>query len=149
MIEELNPHGYHMDDADEETVRPGPLWRHALWVVAMAPIGVLLGWSSGRFRIGPEEYGLPSTAPGPLLPYLAAWTVIGLLSAALLRAVAARVPIFAPEAIAIGTTWLGTRLTLGWRPEAPMVALMAAAALAAAAAWCFPLISHIRGSGHR
>ncbi|MFD7611372.1 hypothetical protein [Streptomyces sp. NPDC059828] len=140
MSDDLSPHGYDNANIPDglkgaEEVRQGPLWRHALWVVGVAVLGVGLGWASARFRIGPEEYGLPSVAPGPLLPYLAIWTVIGLLSGAVLRAAAARVPVYAPEGIAFATTALGTRMTLGWRPEMPMVALMAGVALTAAAAW--------------
>ncbi|MFI1466590.1 hypothetical protein [Streptomyces wuyuanensis] len=128
------PHDDTDDDADGE-VRPGPLWRHAVWVVAVTAAGVALGWWSGLHRIGPEEYGLPSVAPGPLLPYLAAWTAIGLVAAAVLRAAAARVPVHSPETIAVAVVWLGTRLSLGWRPELPLLALMAAVALAAAVGW--------------
>ncbi|MEU2156388.1 hypothetical protein ABZ532_15440 [Streptomyces sp. NPDC019396] len=131
---------------ETEEIRPGPLWRHALWVVAVAALGVGFGWASGQFRLGPDEYGLPSTAPGPLLPYLTFWAVIGLLSGAALRAAAARVPVYAPEGVTICTILVGTRLSLGWRPEAPAVALMAAVALASAAVWC--LIA-LRGSTGR
>ncbi|WP_432752240.1 hypothetical protein ACE1OA_03455 [Streptomyces sp. JL2001] len=123
-------------DEDEETVRPGPLWRHALWAAGIAVLGVGLGRVTGLFRIGPEDYGLPSAAPGPLWPYLAAWTVIGFLTAAVLRATAARVPVYAPGRIGCFLTLLGTRLSLGWRPEAPVLAALGAAALAAAAVWC-------------
>lgn len=135
MIDDFGPAPYDdFDDADEE-VRPGPLWRHAVWVVAVTAAGVALGWWSGLFRIGPEEYGLPSVAPGRLLPYLAAWTAIGLVAASVLRAAAARVPVHAPETIAVGVVWLGTRLSLGWRPEWLPLALMAAIALSAATGW--------------
>ncbi|MFD7445899.1 hypothetical protein [Streptomyces sp. NPDC059909] len=134
MIDNIGPAAYGNPDNSEE-IRPGPLWRHAVWVVAVTAVGVGLGWTTGLFRVGPEEYGLPSAAPGPLLPYLAAWTVIGLAAAGVLRGAAARVPVHAPGTIAFGVTWLGTRLSLGWRPEWPMLALMAAVALAAAAGW--------------
>ncbi|MEU2260750.1 hypothetical protein ABZ557_10795 [Streptomyces sp. NPDC019645] len=103
--------------------------------MAVTAAGMALGWWSGQFRIGPEEYGLPSVAPGPLLPYLAAWTAVGLVAASVLRAAAARVPVHAPETIAVGVVWLGTRLSLGRRPEWPLLALMATIALAAAAGW--------------
>ncbi|MGW0366110.1 hypothetical protein [Streptomyces sp. NPDC002990] len=121
---------------DEETVRPGPLWRHALWVAGVTALGVGLGWASALFRIGPEEYGLPSAAPGALWPYLLTWTATGLAAAAALRATAARVPVYAVGRIAALLTALGTRLSLGWRPEAPVAGAMAAAALTAAAVWC-------------
>ncbi|TQK42526.1 hypothetical protein FBY35_3945 [Streptomyces sp. SLBN-118] len=61
--------------------------------------------------------------------------MIGLAAAAMLRAAAAKVPVHAPATIAFGVTWLGARLSLAWRPEWPMLALMAAVALAAAAGW--------------
>ncbi|MEV1053417.1 hypothetical protein [Streptomyces sp. NPDC049887] len=147
MIDDFGPAPYDDFDDAEEKVRPGPLWRHAVWVVAVTAAGVALGWASGRFRLGPEEYGLPSAAPGPLLPYLAAWTAIGLVAAAVLRAAAARVPVHAPETVAVGVVWLGTRLSLGWRPEPPLLALLAAVALAASAGW--GLMALRPGSGWR
>ncbi|MEU6708611.1 hypothetical protein [Streptomyces wuyuanensis] len=135
MIDDFGPAPYDdFDDADEE-VRPGPLRRHALWVVAVTAAGVALGWWTGLFPIGPEGYGLPGVASGPLLPYLAAWTATGLVAASVLRAAAARVPVHAPETVAVAVVWLGTRLSLGWRPELPLLALMAAIALAAATGW--------------
>lgn len=121
---------------DEESVRPGPLWRHAAWVAGVAALGVALGWSTALFRIGPEEYGLPSAAPGAIWPYLAAWTALGLATAAVLRAAAARRAVYAAGRIAVILTALGTRLSLGWRPEAPMLGAMAAVALTAAVVWC-------------
>ncbi|MGW2303347.1 hypothetical protein [Streptomyces sp. NPDC001809] len=123
-------------DDDEESVRPGPLWRHALWAVGVGTAGVAVGWVTSLFRIGPEEYGLPPAAPGALWPYLTAWAMIGLVVAGLLRATAARIPVYAPGRTAVALTYLGTRLSLGWRPEAPLVAAMAVAALVAAAVWC-------------
>ncbi|WP_327328617.1 hypothetical protein OG735_39745 [Streptomyces sp. NBC_01210] len=123
-------------DDYEGAVRPGPLWRHALWVAVITVLGVGLGWAGALYRIGPEEYGLPSAAPGALWPYLLAWTATGLAAAAALRAAAARVPVYAPEGIAVVLTMLGTRLSLGWRPEAPVLGAMAGAALTAAAIWC-------------
>ncbi|WP_063886623.1 hypothetical protein [Streptomyces aureus] len=123
-------------DDDEATVRPGPFWRHALWVVGVGAAAVAAGWVTSLFRIGSEKYGLPPAAPGALWPYLTAWAVTGLAVAAALRATAAKVPVYAPGRIAAGLTYLGTRLSLGWRPEAPLVGAMAAAALIAAAVWC-------------
>ena len=133
VIELLTPSS---PDNDEEAVLPGPLWRHALWVAGITVLGVGLGWAGALFRIGPEEYGLPPAAPGPKWPYLVAWTVTGLAAAAVLRAAAARVPVYAPGGIAVVLTMLGTRLSLGWRPEAPVLGAMAGAALTAAAIWC-------------
>ncbi|WP_051819752.1 hypothetical protein [Streptomyces flavochromogenes] len=121
---------------DEATVRPGPFWRHALWVVGVSAAAVAAGWVTSLFRIGSEKYGLPPAASGALWPYLIAWTVVGLAVAAVLRATAAKVLVYAPGRIAAALTYLGTRLSLGWRPEAPLVGAMAAAALIAAAVWC-------------
>ncbi|WP_406064372.1 hypothetical protein OG462_36170 [Streptomyces sp. NBC_01077] len=123
-------------DSDEETVRPGPFWRHALWVTGVTATAVAVGWVTSLFRIGSEQYGLPPAASGALWPYLAAWAAIGLVVAAVLRAAAAKVPVYAPGRIAAALTYLGTRLSLGWRPEAPVVAAMAAVALIAAGVWC-------------
>ncbi|NEB35993.1 hypothetical protein [Streptomyces sp. SID14515] len=123
-------------DDDDESVRPGPWWRHALWVAAVTAAGVALGWVGALFRIGPEEFGLPPAAPGPLWPYLLAWTAIGLVLAAVLRFVAARVPVYEPEKALIGTVLIGTRLSLGWRPEPMEVAGLAAVALLLVAVWC-------------
>ncbi|MFG3489622.1 hypothetical protein ACIQ9R_15370 [Streptomyces sp. NPDC094447] len=130
------PAGSEPFDDDEESVRPGPFRRHALWAAGVAAAGVAVGWVTSLFRIGPEEYGLPPAAPGALWPYLTAWALIGLVVAGLLRATAARVPVYAPGRTAVALTYLGTRLSLGWRPEAPVVGAMAAAALIAAAVWC-------------
>ncbi|MET9801761.1 hypothetical protein [Streptomyces sp. NPDC006368] len=123
-------------DDPEGTVRPGPRRRHALWVAGVTLLGLGPGWASAFFRIGPEEYGLPSAAPGPVLPYLALWAATGLVAAAALRATAARVPVHAAGRIAAGLTALGTRLSLGWRPEAPLLGAMIVAALTVAAVWC-------------
>ncbi|MEW2085148.1 hypothetical protein [Streptomyces sp. NPDC005283] len=133
VIELLDPSS---SDDYEETVLPGPLWRHALWVAGITVLGVGLGWAGAFFRIGPEEYGLPSAAPGAVWPYLVAWTATGLGAAAALRAAATSVPVYAPGQIAVVLTLLGTRLSLGWRPDAPVLGAMAAAELTAAAIWC-------------
>ncbi|MEU2076708.1 hypothetical protein [Streptomyces sp. NPDC013489] len=135
MTEIFAPHSFD-DNDDEAAPRPGPFWRHALWAVGVTAAAVAAGWVTSLFRIGPEEYGLPPAAPGALWPYLAAWAAIGLAVATVLRATAAKVPVFAPGRIAAGLTYLGTRLSLGWRPEAPLVGAMAAAALITAAVWC-------------
>ncbi|MGW6724139.1 hypothetical protein [Streptomyces sp. NPDC054995] len=123
-------------DDDDASVRPGPWWRHALWVAAVTAAGVALGWVGALFRIGPEEFGLPPAAPGDLWPYLLAWTAIGLALAAVLRFVAARVPVYEPETALIGAVLIGTRLTLGWRPEPLEVAGLAGAALLLVVLWC-------------
>ncbi|MFI1223539.1 MULTISPECIES: hypothetical protein [unclassified Streptomyces] len=133
LPESSNP----VDPSDEdESVRPGPLWRHALWVAAVTAAGVALGWVGALFRIGPEEYGMPPAAPGALWPYLTAWAVIGLVLAAVLRCVAARVPVYSPEKAAIGLILIGTRLSLGWRPEPLEVGGLAAVGLLVVALWC-------------
>ncbi|MBT2439675.1 hypothetical protein J7E93_05975 [Streptomyces sp. ISL-36] len=119
----------------EAPLAPGPLWRHALWVAGIAALGVGLGWAGALFRIGPEEYGLPPAAPGAVWPYLCAWIATGAATAAVLRAAAARAPVHAPGRVAAGLAFFGTRLSLGWRPEAPALAAMAAAAPVAAALW--------------
>ncbi|MBK3528786.1 hypothetical protein JHN61_20260 [Streptomyces sp. MBT67] len=124
------------DDSEDAEVRPGPLWRHAVWVVAVTAAGVALGWVGALFRIGPEEFGLPPAAPGALWPYLLAWAAIGLALAAVLRVVAAKVPVHEPETAAIGVVMIGTRLSLGWRPEPLEVAGLAAAGLLLVAVWC-------------
>ncbi|MFC8272747.1 hypothetical protein ACFUJR_09430 [Streptomyces sp. NPDC057271] len=131
---DLHDPGTHPDD-EEDAVRPGPFWRHALWVVGITVAALALGWVTSLFRLGLMEYGLPAAASGDLTAYLVAWGAVGLAVATILRAVAARVPVYAPGRIAAGLTYLGTRLTLGWRPEAPLLVGMAAIALAAAAAW--------------
>ncbi|MER7958908.1 hypothetical protein [Streptomyces sp. NPDC096030] len=129
---------------DEGAVRPGPLWRHALWVAGITAAALALGWVTSLFRLGLMEYGLPAAAPGDLMAYLATWGAVGLAVATILRAAAAKVPVYAPGRIAAGLTYLGTRLTLGWRPEAPLLVGMAAIALVAAAAWSAFALSALR-----
>lgn len=131
MIEFLDP---SIAD-DDEAVRPGPLWRHTVWVLGITALGVGLGWATALFRFGPAEYGLPSAAPGPVWPCLAAWTDTGLAMATVLRATAARVPVYAPGRIAAVLTLLGTRFSLGWQPEPLVLGAMAMAALTAATMW--------------
>ncbi|MER5889038.1 hypothetical protein ABT160_34880 [Streptomyces sp. NPDC001941] len=124
------------DGDEDERVRSGPLWRHALWAVLVTVTGVALGWLGALFRIGPEEYGLPPAAPGALWPYLLAWAGIGLVLSAVLRFVATRVPVYSPSEVLIGTVMIGTRLSLGWRPEPLEVTGLAAAALLLVTIWC-------------
>ncbi|WP_435882257.1 hypothetical protein [Streptomyces kronopolitis] len=124
------------DEHEHERVRSGPLWRHARWAALVTAAGVALGWLGALFRIGPEEYGLPPAAPGALWPYLLAWAVIGLGLGAVLRFVAAKVPVHSPAEVLIGTVVIGTRLSLGWRPEPLEIAGLAAAALLLVTVWC-------------
>ncbi|MGW7429026.1 hypothetical protein ACWGIN_05695 [Streptomyces sp. NPDC054861] len=124
------------DEPDtEEHVAEGPLWRHACWAAGVAALGVGLGWSGSLFRLGPEEYGLPPAAPGPVWAYLGVWFLTAVASAAVLRATAARVPVYATGRIVVGLAFLGTRVSLGWRPEAGALTAMAVAALAVAVLW--------------
>ncbi|MEV4879706.1 hypothetical protein [Streptomyces cyaneofuscatus] len=120
---------------DEATVRPGPLWRHALWVVGVAALGVGMGWAGSLFRLGPDDYGLLTAAPGSPWTYVGTWAATGLATTAVLRAAAARVPVPSPGTIAVLLLFIGTRLSLGWRPETPELAAMAAAALVLAGIW--------------
>ncbi|ARF75495.1 hypothetical protein B7C62_26990 [Kitasatospora albolonga] len=120
---------------EEEAVRPGPWWRHTLWVVGVTALGVGLGWAGSLFRLGPDDYGLLAAAPGSPWPYLGVWAVTGLAAAAVLRTAAARVPVYSPGTITVVLTVVGTRLSLGWRPEAPVLAAMVAGVLVAAAVW--------------
>ncbi|MEU0760158.1 hypothetical protein ABZ351_10820 [Streptomyces microflavus] len=131
----LDPSDSGAPDDDEVTVRPGPLWRHALWVVGVTALGVGLGWAGSLFRLGPDDYGLLAAAPGSPWTYLGAWAVTGLAATAVLRAAAARVPVPSPGTIAVILLLIGTRLSLGWRPETPELAAMVAGALVLAGIW--------------
>jgi len=53
-----------------------------------------------------------------------------------LRFVAARVPVYSPSEVVLGVVMIGTRLSLGWRPEPLEVAGLAAAGLMLVALWC-------------
>lgn len=131
----LDPSDSGAPDDDEVTVRPGPLWRHALWVAGVTALGVGLGWAGSLFRLGPDDYGLLAAAPGSPWTYLGAWAVTGLAATAVLRAAAAKVPVPSPGTIAVILLLIGTRLSLGWRPETPELAAMVAGALALAGIW--------------
>ncbi|MEW2191972.1 hypothetical protein [Streptomyces microflavus] len=131
----LDPSDSGAPDDDEVTVRPGPLWRHALWVVGVTALGVGLGWAGSLFRLGPDDYGLLAAAPGSPWTYLGAWAVTGLAATAVLRAAAAKVPVPSPGTIAVILLLIGTRLSLGWRPETPELAAMVAGALVLAGIW--------------
>ncbi|MFD5901243.1 hypothetical protein ACFWHG_07030 [Streptomyces microflavus] len=131
----LDPSDSGAPDDDEVTVRPGPLWRHALWVVGVTALGVGLGWAGSLFRLGPDDYGLLTAAPGSPWTYLGAWAVTGLAATAVLRAAAAKVPVPSPGTIAVILLLIGTRLSLGWRPETPELAAMVAGALVLAGIW--------------
>lgn len=100
--------------------------------------------------IGESEFGLPAVAPGPFGEYLVAWAVIGLLTAGVLRATAARVLVYIPGQIAAVLLLVGTRLSLGWRPEAPVLAAMGAACVAVAALWsAFALRGAVKAARQR
>ncbi|MGP3938409.1 hypothetical protein [Streptomyces sp. 6N106] len=99
-------------------------------------LGVGLGWASASFRSGPDEFGMPLAAPGQVRPYLLAWTATGLTAAAALRAVTARVPLHGPDVLVVILIFMGTRLSLGFRPEPPALAASATAALTAVFIWC-------------
>ncbi|MET9051583.1 hypothetical protein ACFU67_14475 [Streptomyces rhizosphaericola] len=131
----LEPSAGGFADDDEVTVRPGPWWRHLLWVVAVTALGVGMGWAGSLFRLGPDDYGLLAAASGSPWAYLAVWAVTGLAVAGVLRATAARVPIPSPGTISVILLVIGTRLSLGWRPEALEVTAMAAGALVLAGIW--------------
>ncbi|PWI04541.1 hypothetical protein DIZ27_44745 [Streptomyces sp. NWU339] len=118
-----------MDPESENSSRPGPLWRHVLWAVGFPLFGVGFGWASASFRLGPDEYGMPLAVPGQVWSHLIVWTVTGLVSAAALRAVAARVPLHALEVTVLLLTFMGTRLSLGYRPGPLVSGVMVAAAL--------------------
>ncbi|MFF2720304.1 hypothetical protein [Streptomyces sp. NPDC058011] len=120
---------------DEVTVRPGPWWRHALWVAGVAALGVGMGWAGSLFRLGPDDYGLLAAAPGSPWAYLAVWAATALAVTTVLRVAAAKVPVPSPGTIAVILLLIGTRLSLGRRPETPELAAMAAAALVLAGAW--------------
>ena len=124
------------DSDEEESLRPGPLWRHALWVAGVTVVGVGWAWAGASFRVGPDDYGLPLATPGEVRPYLMVWSVTGLVLAVVVRAVAARVVLIGPEVVVLLLTFMGTRLSLGWRPESPALGAMVAAALMAAVVWC-------------
>ncbi|MFC8097134.1 hypothetical protein [Streptomyces sp. NPDC057363] len=113
-------------------------------VVTVLAVGV--AWVSASHRLGPDEYGIPLAVEGQTWPYVGVWAAVGLTGAAMLRAAAARVPLAGPEVIAMAPTFMGARLSLGWRPEPPMLGAMAAAALAVAVIWCaIALRSNLRG----
>lgn len=107
-----------------------------MWVAGLTLLGVGLGWADASYRFGPDEYGMPLAVPGQVRPYLVAWTVTGLTAAAALRAVAARVPLIGPDVLVLILTFMGTRLSLGFRPDPPLLAASAATALMAALIWC-------------
>ncbi|MEV4995939.1 hypothetical protein [Streptomyces niveus] len=142
---------FDIDDIeDNNDVRPGPWWRHTLWTVGVTAFGVGLGWAGASSSIGESEFGLPAVAPGPFGEYLVAWAVIGLLTAGVLRATAARVLVHIPGQLAAVLLLVGTRLSLGWRPEAPMLAAMGAACVAVAAIWsAFALRGAVKAARQR
>ncbi|MET9605107.1 hypothetical protein ABZZ17_08570 [Streptomyces sp. NPDC006512] len=124
------------EEQQEETRRRGPLWRHALWVVGVTALALGFGWAAASFRLGPEEYGLPPAGPGSPWGLLAVCAAAGVVTTAVLRTAAALVPVYGPGRVGFVLVFLGTRLALGFRPEPPVLAAGAAAAVAAALAWC-------------
>ncbi|MFD8981368.1 hypothetical protein [Streptomyces sp. NPDC059564] len=135
------------DAEQEETRRPGPLWRHALWAVGVCVCAVAGGWAASSFRLGPAEYGIPSAAEGSPWALLAVCATVGLVAAALLRGTAARIPVYGPGRVCATLVFLGTRLALGFRPATPALAAGAAAVIAAALAWCVvAAVTHRRGA---
>ncbi|MFD9456359.1 hypothetical protein ACFWBC_25105 [Streptomyces sp. NPDC059985] len=137
------------NDDPEETRRPGPLWRHALWVVGITLGAVAAGWVAAAYRLGPAEYGIPSAAPGSPWVLLAWSAAAGLIATTLLRATAARIPVYAPGRVGFVPLFLGTRLALGFRPEPPVLAAGAAALAAVALAWCVVAAVTHRRAGYR
>jgi hypothetical protein len=137
------------DEEREETRRSGPLWRHALWAVGISFCAVAMGWAASAFRLGPAEYGIPRAAEGSPWALLAVCAAVGLAAAALLRAAAARIPVYAPGRVCAFLVFLGTRLALGYRPEPPVLTAGAAAVLAAALAWCAVAVVTQRRHGGR
>ncbi|MFF5449083.1 hypothetical protein [Streptomyces sp. NPDC012888] len=133
------------DQTAEPELRSGPLWRHALWAVAVTAAGMGLGWLAALYRLGPDEYGIPSAAEGSPWALLAVCAAAGLTAAALLRGTAARIPLYAPTRVCGALVFAATRLALGFRPEPALLAAGAAAVVAAAAAWCaFGVVTHRR-----
>ncbi|WP_412077426.1 hypothetical protein ACLF6K_22940 [Streptomyces xanthophaeus] len=134
------------DVEQEETRRPGPLWRHTLWAVGITVCAVAFGWAASAFRLGRGGYGIPRAPEGSPWALLAVCAAVGLVAAALLRGTAARIPVYAPGRVCAFLVFLGTRLALGFRPETPALAAGAAAFLAAALAWCVvAAVTHRRG----
>lgn len=129
---------------DERALRPGPLWRHAVWVVGLTIVAVAMGWVAASYRVGPDHYGIPLAVPGQVWPFLAFWTMTGLLLAGAMRAVAARVPLYGPDVLVLLLIFAGTRLSLGYRPESLQLGALAAAALVAAGIWCAVALRHGR-----
>lgn len=124
-------------DHGHNALRPGPLWRHALWVVGVTALGVGFAWLHGASYDYPgDAWDVPPPVPGQVWPYLMAWTAIGLAAATVLRAGVARAPLYCPEVLVVAVTFVGTRFSLGFRPEPPVLAATAAAVLTAAVTWC-------------
>ncbi|WP_374200842.1 hypothetical protein [Streptomyces bambusae] len=121
---------------EEGEIRPGPWWRHTLWVLGVTACAIGFGWVSSAFRVGPEDFGIPSAPPGPLWPLLGICAATGLAAAGLLRATSARIVVYGPGRVGFFLVMLGTRLALGFRPEPPVLAAGAAAVVLAAAVWC-------------
>ncbi|MCB5163760.1 hypothetical protein LG634_02730 [Streptomyces bambusae] len=123
------------DAEDEGELRPGPLWRHALWVVGVTVAALAFSWFLSEFRLGPPDFGIPPAAPGSPWPLLALGGVTGLAALGLLRATAARTVVYAPARVGFVLVVAGVRLALAFRPEAPVLAAGAAAVIVGAAVW--------------
>ncbi|MER7761664.1 hypothetical protein [Streptomyces sp. NPDC097619] len=125
-----------LPDADDEgELRPGPLWRHAAWVLGVTAAALLVGWFLSEFRLGAPDFGIPAAAPGSPWPLLAVGGVTGLAALGLLRATAARVLVYGPGRVGFVLLVIGIRLALAYRPGAPILAAGAAAVVLCAAAW--------------
>ncbi|WP_406862103.1 hypothetical protein ABZO31_17150 [Streptomyces sp. HUAS MG47] len=138
-----HPEGEHGDDPGDHLeghptsdLRDGPFRRHAVAAVTATVLGLALGWVASNFRLGSPEFGIPSAAPGSPWPLLAVCGAAGLAGAVLLRLVSARIPVYGPGRVAVFLVFVGTRLALAFRPEAPALAAGCAAGLLAAASWC-------------
>ncbi|MFJ7155360.1 hypothetical protein ACIQUQ_10505 [Streptomyces sp. NPDC101118] len=123
------------DNSDPSDIGHLPPWRHAAWAASWAAAGTALGWAASRFRLGPDDVGIPVAAPGSPWPYLAVSLLAGLAAAGLLRAVATRVPVAGAGALCAVLVFLGTRASLAWRPGPAVLAAGAAGLLLVAAAW--------------
>ncbi|MFG2293340.1 hypothetical protein [Streptomyces sp. NPDC048603] len=135
MMEIINS-GDIPDGEEEGEVRPGPWWRHTLWVLGVTAGAIAFAWVASSFRLGPEEYGIPRAAPGSLWPMLGVCAAVGLVAVAALRATAARIPVYGPGRVGFVLVSFGARLAVGFDPGPGVVAAGAAAVVLAAAIWC-------------
>ncbi|MCK1794774.1 hypothetical protein MTQ01_01780 [Streptomyces sp. XM4193] len=122
-------------DDEENALRTGPWWRHALWVSFVPLAGVAVGWLDSLHRFWPEEYGVPLLAEGAVWPYLVAWFAIGAAGAAVLRTAATRVPMRGATVLVLACTFMGTRLSLPGQPGPAVMAVVGAVLVLAAVGW--------------